>query len=124
MRKTRRASKAKKIHDDLVKRGKLGSVVGGSKKIMYTVGVMKDGKVTDKKDFDGDKLTLNDIMASLGDNDSLVIKFYQQEYFDPKVVSDYGKYPLGNSVFGKVPFDQGKRDIVYFKLKKIPQISL
>jgi hypothetical protein len=124
MRKTRRASKAKKLHDDLVKKGKLGaSVGGGGVRIKYTVAVIDNNKVIDRKIFDGDQFTLNDLMLSLADNDSIVVKYEQEKYgtewekFWMRAkdnIRNAEKPPFANSGLIK----QGDADVLYFKFKK------
>ena len=130
MRKTRRASKAKKIHDELVKKGKLGAKVGGTI-IKYTVAVLDNGKVVDKKTFNGDNITLNDLMASLGTRDEIIIKFEKDKYLDPiqqmKAEMEQNMRramnPFGPSPFPNNGFDQGNSDVLYFKFKKSNKYS-
>ena len=107
MRKTRRASKAKKLHDELVKKGKLGATVGG-KRAMYTVAIFDDGKLVEKKDFSGDKFTLNDLMGSLGSRDEVVVKFAQEKYlnsFDQWKAEMDEKF---EKTFGDPPFSRAE----------------
>jgi hypothetical protein len=124
MRKTRRASKAKKLHDELVEKGKLGSTVGGGGlRVKYTVAVIDNGKVVDRKIFDGSQFTLNDLMLSLGDNDSIVVKYEQEKYGTEwekywmhvaDNIRNTEKPPFANSGLIR----QGDANILYFKFEK------
>ena len=122
MRKTRRASKAKKLHDELVAKGKLGATVGG-KRAMYTVAIFDDGKLIEKKDFSGDKFTLNDLMGSLGDRDEVIVKFAQEKYLNDRdqkwaEMDERFEKAFGDPPFSRSGFNQGNADVLYFKFKK------
>ena len=106
------------MHEDAVKTGLLGSTKGGVKKIKLTVGVINDDKVVSKKNFDGDSFSLKDMLASLGDNDSIVVKYESND--EP----DFNPYPFGISPFGQFPFQQGKTETLFFKFKKVTGVDI
>jgi hypothetical protein len=114
----------------MVKKGKLGSIVGGAI-IKYTVAVVDNGKIVDKKNFSGNNFSLNDLMASLGNRDELIVKFEKEKYFDPfdRIKSEMEERmqrtfnPFGPSPFPNNGFDQGNSDVLYFKFKKSNKYS-
>ena len=127
MRKTRRASKAKKLHDELVEKGKLGSTVGG-KRATFTIAIIDNGRIVEKKDFSGDSFTLNDLMGSLGDRDEVVVKFAQEKYlndFDKRraEMDEHFEKVFGKPPFSQSGFNQGNADVLYFKFKKANKYS-
>lgn len=106
------------MHEDATTSGLLGSTKGGVKRVKLTVAVINDDKVVSKKNFDSDDFSLKDMLASLGDNDSIVVKY------ESKDEPDFNPYPFGISPFGQFPFEQGKTETLFFKFKKVTGVDI
>lgn len=106
------------MHEDATTSGLLGSTKGGVKRVKLTVAVINNDNVVSKKNFDSDDFSLKDMLASLGDNDSIVVKY------ESKDEPDFNPYPFGISPFGQFPFDQGATETLFFKFKKVTAIDI
>lgn len=112
-RKTRRVSKkTKKIHEEVVSKGILGSTspeskIGGAA-TQFTVGFYEDDKLKSKRNVTPSEFNIADMVRSLNDNDYLILKAF---------VSTDAKAPskvLGFTVPGSAEEDYA----IYFKFKR------